>query len=313
MKNLEIVLALITRDNDYQAEQAAAANQAAHRIGAKLNVVYADNDAVNQTQQLVQIIQDPIQRPAAILVEPVGTSMIKVAKAAIRVGIGWGLLNRHDEYIAELRAQEQIPIFSVTTDQEEVGRIQGRQIAAMLSAGNVLYIEGPRSSAAAVLRTRGMLSAKPSEVELKILKGDWTENSAYLATKSWLSLSTSRQLHIRAVVAQNDAMAIGARKALLGSCNQEQGYWSHIPFLGCDGVPTFGQEWVRNGSIASTVITPATASLALDILATAIRTQLMAPQCTLSAPQSYPDLEVLKSKYAARDLSMSRKLDVRKN
>jgi len=53
-----------------------------------------------------------------------------------------------------------------------------------------------------------MLSTKPATVELKMLKGDWTERSAHQAAKSWLSLGSSRQLQIQAVVCQNDAMAM---------------------------------------------------------------------------------------------------------
>ena len=68
MHNQNVVIALTTRDNDYQAEQSASAAEVASRLGVKINVVYADNNAVNQTQQLVKIIQDRAQRPDAILV-----------------------------------------------------------------------------------------------------------------------------------------------------------------------------------------------------------------------------------------------------
>ena len=215
MDNLSVVVALITRDNDYQAEQAAAAVETAARLGVKLQVLYADNDAVNQTQQLVRIIQDPIQRPNAIIVEPVGTEMVQVAKAAVSAGIGWGLLNRDPDYLSDLARSERAPVFAVTTNQEEVGKIQGKQLAALITEGNVLYIEGPFSSSVSKLRTKGMLATKPPKIELKMLKGDWTEHSAHQAVKSWLSLSTSRQLNVRMVICQNDAMAMGARKALV--------------------------------------------------------------------------------------------------
>ncbi len=63
MNNLSVVVALITSDNDYQAEQAASATEAAARLGVKIQIVYADHDAVNQTQQLIKIIQNTAQRP----------------------------------------------------------------------------------------------------------------------------------------------------------------------------------------------------------------------------------------------------------
>lgn len=293
MENLNVVVALITRDNDYQAEQAASATDAAARLGAKIQIIHADNDAVNQTQQLVKIIQDPIQRPAAILVEPVGTGMPQIAKAAVAAGIGWGILSRQADYIPELRRGNQAPVFSVTTDQEEIGRIQGKQLAALASSGNVLYIEGPSNTSVSGLRRKGLLSAKPIGVEMKTLKGDWTERSAHHAVKSWLSLSTSRQLHIRAVVCQNDAMAMGARKAFVDLTEQDRERWLKTPFFGCDGVTKTGQEWVRCGYLTATVITPPTTGLALEILVKAIRSGAAPPENTLSVARAFPAIEEL--------------------
>jgi ribose transport system substrate-binding protein len=299
MENLNVVVALITRDNDYQAEQAASATDAAARLGAKIQIIYADNDAVNQTQQLVKIIQDPIQRPAAILVEPVGTGMPQIAKAAVAAGIGWGILSRQAEYISELRRGNQAPVFSVTTDQEEVGRLQGKELAALAAEGNILYIEGPSSSSVSSLRRTGLLSTKPASVAMKTLKGDWTERSAHQAVKSWLSLSTSRQLHIRAVVCQNDAMAMGARKAFVDLTEQDREQWLKTPFIGCDGVTKTGQEWVRCGYLTATVITPPTTGLALEILVKAIRMGAAPPENTPSVARAFPALEELAKRRIA--------------
>ena len=46
----------------------------------------------------------------------------------------------------------------------------------------------------AKVRTKGMLAAKPPQIVVKTLKGDWTQNSGYHAVESWSSLTTSRQL-----------------------------------------------------------------------------------------------------------------------
>jgi ribose transport system substrate-binding protein len=299
MSDLNVVVSLITRENDYQAEQAASAAAAAARLGAKLQVIYADNDAVTQTQQIVKIIQDPIRRPTAILVEPVGTAMIQVAKAAVAAGIGWGVLNRDPEYIAELRRDRRAPAFCVTTDQEEVGRIQGKQLAALVSEGNVLYIEGPSSSSVVILRTQGMRATRPPQIMVKSLKGDWTERSAQQAVRSWLSLSTSRQLHIQAVICQNDAMAMGARKALLDLTERDREEWQHIPFTGCDGVAKTGQEWVRRGLLSATVITPPTAGTALEVLVKAARDGTEPPELTQIVPISFPTMAELNRKHSS--------------
>jgi ribose transport system substrate-binding protein len=296
MEKLNVVVALTTRENDYQAEQAVAAAETATRLGIKLQIIYADNDAVNQTQQLIKIIQDPAQRPGAILVEPVGTGMPQVAKAAVAAGIGWGIINSDPGYITELRQAGDTPVFSVSTDQVEVGRIQGKQVGRLLPEGNVLYIEGPFNSTATQLRTKGMLSTKPPAVELKMLKGDWTERSAHNAVKSWLSLGSSRQLQIRAVISQNDAMAMGARKAFIGLTEKDREQWLSIPFTGCDGVTKTGQDWVRRGLLKATIITAPAAGIALEILAKAFNAGAMPPDRTLIPPRSFPAVEELRGK-----------------
>jgi ABC-type sugar transport system substrate-binding protein len=296
MNNLNVVIALTTRDNDYQAEQAAAATEVASRLGVKISIVYAGNDAVNQSQQLVTIIQDRAQRPDAILVEPVGTPMPQVARAAVSAGIAWGILNREAEYISELRRVAQIPVFALSPDQEEVGRIQGKQLATLATEGSVLYIEGPSSSSAATMRTKGMLATKPRQVEVKMLKGDWSENSGHQAVHSWLSLSTSKHMHIRAVIGQNDAMAVGARKTFLGLSQAEREPWLNVPFTGCDGVTKTGQEWVRNGQLRATVVIPPMAGLALEMLAKALQTGSMPAERTLCAPRSFPPIAEINAR-----------------
>lgn len=296
MDKLNVVVALITRENDYQAEQAVAVAEMAARLGIKIQLIYADNDAVNQTQQLVKIIQDPKQRPSAILVEAVGTGMPQVARAAVAAGIGWGILNSDPDYIPEFRRSGAVPVFSVSTDQSEVGRIQGKQLSELVPEGNILYIEGPFNSTATQLRTKGMLSTKPAKVDMKMLKGDWTERSAHNAVKSWLSLGSSRQLQIRGVICQNDAMAMGARKAFVDLTEKDREQWLSIPFTGCDGVTRTGQDWVRRGLLKATIITAPAAGIALEILAKAVDAGSMPPDRTLIPPRSFPSIEELRGK-----------------
>ena len=296
MEKLNVVVALITRENDYQAEQAVAAAEMAARLGITIQIIYADNDAINQTQQLIKIIQDPAQRPTAILVEPVGTGMPQVAKAAVGAGIGWGIINSDPDYIAELRRDGAVPVFSVSTDQSEVGRIQGKQLGILVAEGNVLCIEGPFNSTATQLRTKGMLSTKPATLDLKMLKGDWTERSAHNAVKSWLSLGSWRELQIRGVICQNDAMAMGARKAFVDLTEKDRERWLSIPFTGCDGVTKTGQDWVRRGLLKATIITAPAAGTALELLAKAVNSGSMPPDRTLIPPQSFPPIEELRGK-----------------
>ena len=144
MNKLKVVVSLITDDNDYQLEQAASAQAAALQLGANVQIIYSGNDAVQQTQQILTFIQDPSKRPDAILAEPVGTGMAQIAKAAVGAGIAWAIINTDVDYITQLRQHALVPVFSVVSDHEAIGKIQGQQIGAFLGEqGCVLYIEGP--------------------------------------------------------------------------------------------------------------------------------------------------------------------------
>lgn len=292
MKKLNVLVSLITEDNDYQLEQAASAKAAAVILDANVEIIYAGNDAVQQTQQILSFIQNQSKRPDAILAEPVGTGMTQVARAAVDAGIAWSIINTDVDYIRSLREQARVPVFCVVSDHEAIGKIQGQQISAFLGEqGCVLYVEGPSVRDVAKVRTKGMLATKPPGVSVKMLKGDWTQSSGYRAVKSWLSLSTSRQLHIAMVACQNDDMAIGARRAFeeLGDL-AERDACLRLPIIGCDGVPRSGQEWVRQGRLSATVVCPPIAGDAMQLLVAALKTGSQPPERTLVAPTSYPAL-----------------------
>jgi ribose transport system substrate-binding protein len=296
MNKLNVLVSLITDDNDYQLEQAASAQAAALKVGASIQIIFSGNDAVQQTQQILSFIQDPAKRPDGILVEPVGTGMPQIAKAAVEAGIAWSLINTDGDYIPQLRKHALVPVFAVLSDHEEIGKIQGQQIAAILGdQGCVLYIEGPAVRDVAKVRTRGMVATKPPGVDVKTLRGDWTQRSGYQAIKSWLSLSTSRQLNVGMIACQNDDMAIGARRAFEELSDiRERDAWLRRPITGCDGVPRSGQAWVRQGRLTATVVSPPLIGNAMEMLANALKTGAQPPERTLIAPCSFPVLKELQ-------------------
>jgi ribose transport system substrate-binding protein len=300
MSKPTVLVSLTTNDNDYQREQASSAEEAAKRAGVQIQIIYADNDAINQSQQLLKAIQAAGTRPDAVVFEPVGTGLPQVAKAAAAAGVGWVILNRDVDYLADLRRNTKVPVFGITTDHTEVGRIQGRQMAALLpQGGSVLYIQGPSGSDAAQQRTNGMYETKPDNIQVRAMKAQWTEASAYQAVSSWLRLSTSRDVTFGVISAQDDSMAIGARKAFQDQppgANRDK--WLSLPFIGCDGMPETGQLWVRQGSLAATVVVPANAGQAIEMLAPALAKGTQPPERTLTVPRSYPTVEVLSKKLA---------------
>ena len=297
MANLKFLLSLTTSENDYQLEQANAATLSAKNLGVELQTVYAENDAINQSTQILKAIQvAPEDRPNAIVFEPVGgTALPQVARAAVHAGIGWVVLNRDANYIPELREGARVPVFGLSSDHAEIGRIQGRQASALLPhGGSALYIQGPSENSAARDRFLGFQEVKHANLHLTMLKGQWTEESAQRTIRSWLKLTTSQKTLVELVAAQNDLMAVGARKAFQEVASEvDRERWLNLPFLGCDGLSKTGQSWVRSGLLAATIFIPPNAGQALEMLSDAIRKKKMPEELVFTVPQSIPPLTAL--------------------
>jgi len=296
MKRLSFLISLTNDDNDYQQEQAAAAEKTARRLGVDVKIIHASNDPLVQSQQLLQYVQDSSKaKPDAIMFEPAGgTAFPQVARAAAAAGIGWVVLNFDVDYILELRRQYKVPMCTITSDHEEIGKIQGMQFAALLpNGGSVLYIEGPNNSSAAKQRSIGMNKSKPTNVQVKTLRANWTEESSYKAVTSWLRLQTSQHSRIDLVGAQDDSMAMGARKAFSEIAESDRSRWMKIPITGCDGMPKTGQAWVRNGSLAATIYIRPNTDLAIEMLVEAFKSGTMMPDRKVTDPESIPSLAEL--------------------
>jgi ABC-type sugar transport system substrate-binding protein len=300
MAKIRILVSLTTNDNDYQVEQAQSAEQAASKLDVQTEIIFANNDAINQSTQILRAIQAaPEDRPGAIVFEPVGgTALPQVARAAATANIGWAVLNRDASYIEELRKISTAAIFAISSDHAEIGRIQGRQFAALLPrGGTVLYVQGPSENSAAKERTLGMQETKPANIQIIALRGQWTEESAQRAVRSWLKLTTSHKATVDLVAAQDDSMAIGARKAfeeLPSEVDRER--WLKLPFTGCDGLPKTGQAWVRSGLLAATVFVPPNTGQAIEMFVQAIQQKKRAAERVLTVPSSIPPLDALKPK-----------------
>ncbi|MGA8273477.1 MAG: substrate-binding domain-containing protein [Candidatus Sulfotelmatobacter sp.] len=297
MKKLKFLVSLHTRENDYQLAQALSAEETAHKLGIDAEIAFADNDAVNQSTQILKAIQNPLEsRPDAIVLEPVSsTALPQVARAACAAGLGWVVLNRSPDYMPEFRRAATAPIFAVGSDHAEIGRIQGRQFAALLPrGGSILYVEGPSQSSSAQQRTAGMLETKPSNSQVTMLKGQWTEESAERAVHSWLKLATSQSKAIDLIGAQDDSMAMGARKAFQKITDErERTRWLSLPFTGCDGQPATGQKWVGKGLLSATIYVPVLTGKAMELLAKAVREGTQPPEHTVTVSFSIPPLDAL--------------------
>jgi ABC-type sugar transport system substrate-binding protein len=289
----KIVVALLNEDQEFQQVQAQDARDAARRLGLEVEVHFAQGHAVVQIQQLFKHIHAPAEaRPLAIVVEPAASEGFeRVARNAVKSGVGWILINTNAPYLDGLRSEhKELPIGMVGSDQKEVGRIQGRQIVQLLGKqGRVLCVQGPAESATTQGRFQGLKEVLGAQHELRALNGDWTEPGAERAVNSWLRLKTAESFRPDIVASQNDSMAIGAKKALL----KQHPDWAGIPLLGCDGLPQGGQKLVSQGQLAATIITQSNTGTAIEFLQRWLAEKQELPREVLIQPNSFPPVEKL--------------------
>ena len=282
--------------NMYLREQEAAAKATADRLGVELQVVNAEMDSVAQSEQLLGFVQSrTAPRPDAILVEPVSESGLpSVAEAAVAAGIGWVVSNAQVEYLGRLRRNAKVPLFLVSQDHVEVGRIQGRQIGAILpEGGSVLYLRGPAMNSLASRRFEGIESVKPKNIEVKSVKVQATAESSYNAVCSWLSYATVRSEETQMIVSQNADFILGARKAFeTNTVEPDRTKWLALPCAGA-GVPSQIKPLVDQGALRAAVLTPLTMDTALEMLVQAMKVGSQPQEKTFVEAYSYPNLEEL--------------------
>jgi len=298
MERLQIVVSL-PNDNAYQHEQGIVAKATAESLGLDLRVMHAQDDAITQSQQLLEIIQSSsVAQPDAFLVEPVTrTGLPRVAEAAVAKGIAWVISNTDVDYVKSLRKSPRIPVFTVTQGQHEIGRIQGKQFAALLpQGGSVLYIEGPSTSSVAIQRHEGVEDAKPRDVQIRTLRSKWSEEDACQSATAWLRLATSRAEKFDLVAGQTHELALGVRKASQNIDNNEQRKrWLEVPFIGI-GISGHVNPLVEGRVLTAAVVTSVTMELALRMLVRALQTQVQPRERTVVEASSLPDLEKLAAK-----------------
>jgi len=279
-------IALFSMDRgDYQELIREDCVTTARRHGFSVQVLVADNDADRQVRQITTCLGEPPERrPTAIIVSPVReVTLLNTARAAARLGIGWAMLLRWCDYIRDLRMEfPGLPIFTVMADQHEVGRIQGRQFRALLPhGGEAVYIRGPLGTSSASRRFAGAQEVlKDSAIDLSILNSDFTFAGGENAMKEWMRVFP-RGAPARLIVgAQNDAMAMGARKALEENPRGRSNF-------------SYGHRLVVEGKLTSTVVMPPTGGRAVTEIASAVQ-GVRPAEAIIVKPVGFPEPPLLR-------------------
>jgi ABC-type sugar transport system substrate-binding protein len=295
MRRPGIALFLRSLDNDYQQRLRDDALAVAGWLGFNVKVAAAQNDPSKQCAQILEALAEPgVTDLAAVLVSPVRDDVLEeCARKAAAAGVGWVLLNREGIYVERLRAEfPAVPVFGVTPDQVEIGRIQGRQVSLLLPHGGpVLYITGPAKTSSSQRRIEGFRKELDGDFSVTPLEADWTSEGARLALERWLQAEDPDRVTPALVCAQNDEMALGARQALRDAASRSnEPTLAELPITGCDGSPALGQRLVRQKRLWATVALPSAAGPALEWVAR-WRDGADRPPLHVTLPvSSFPDL-----------------------
>ena len=293
----KVVVALPDQENEFQHLQRDDARAVGARLGIEVELLDADRNAVLQIQQLFKYIHSQGAKPRAMIVEPVAVEgMERVTQKAAAAGIGVGLLNMVASHVEAARRQyPQVPVFTLGSDQHEIGRMQARQIRLLLpSGGTVLYIQGPTSHSAARERLVGTQEViAGTALRLVLIDALWTEESAEQVVRKWLRLKTTEGLGIDLVACQDDAMARGARRAF-ETTPEITRQWGAVPYIGIDGVPSVGQRMVKEGQLTATVVMPSNTGPALETISRWLRSGTLPPASIRVPISSFPPEDNLR-------------------
>ena len=269
---MHLGLFLVQSKSLFQEKLRAAAKEAAQAAGVSIEATFADGDARAQHQQLFDFVRrDP--KPDGLLLQPVEGSGVRfVVREAHQRGIGCAFINRHPAFLHELRSETRGVAFSVTPDNTGIGRIQGEQCRALLpQGGTVLCVTGPPGADSVIRRLEGLELSKGSLLSTILVTGNWTESGGEKAVAEWLE-TTRGFVPFDMVGAQNDDMALGARRALERFAPLlEQPRLRSLPIAGVDGLPEFGRRLVSEGKLQATVLMPPTSGKAVELLVAALR------------------------------------------
>ncbi len=207
-------------------------------------------DGEDKTEKQVADVENLIrQEVQALLISPKESAgLTPVVQKAIDAKIPVIVLDRNVD-------TKDIAQF-VGGDNVVIGRAAGDHAVKLLGGpgkakGNVVEIWGGLGTQASHDRSNGFHEKTDKESGIKYLldkqSGDWKQSAAY----DIMSTALRNNEDITLVYGHNDPMAYGAYLAA-----KDAGREKKILFLGVDGLPNEGVEWVNKGELAATFLYP---------------------------------------------------------
>ena len=269
------VLVLLLGTNDgrpvdlYQDLQGKSALATAKALGIDVEVVFSS--AFGQYRVVRKRLGDAARPLDAVVMEPATVANMDLILKDLGGRTGAVLLNAWDPLVETHRRDwpPGSPIGTISMPHEEFGKLQGRQVSAVVGQGaSILAVTGPSKSSAAVERLQGLRSTVRPDIQvLDCEGGQWNETEGALAFNAWYGVFKSRRETIEAVVGQSDDLAVGARGAATRVANVEHAQmFARAKYFGVGAVPGYGREKVDDGTLYASIVAPPNAGTALELL-----------------------------------------------
>ncbi|MDR2551943.1 MAG: substrate-binding domain-containing protein [Treponema sp.] len=203
----------------------------------------AQEDVVKQQDQVNNLIAKGAK---ALVVVPVNTSaMAPITAAAQKAKIPLVYVNRNP-FGAKAPPRG---VYYVGSPEVTAGQMQADALGQLLGGqGGVCILMGKLDNEGAIGRTRGNEDTFKAKFKgIKVLAketGNWQRDQGMSITENWI---TTYGPQLKAVLANNDEMALGAAQALRAARRTD------VIVMGVDAIPD-ARAAVRNGTLAATVL-----------------------------------------------------------
>lgn len=244
-KKPKIALIMKSLANDFFSSMAkgAESHQQAHSDDYDLvvNGIKDERDLSRQVALVEEMVSSGVD---AIVIAPADSkALVPALRRAREAGVV--VINIDNKLDAEILQTEQISIPFVGPDNQAGAKKVGDYLATKLKAGDeVIVLEGIRTSFNGTQRRLGFEAAMKA-ADIKIAdsqSAQWEMSMANTLASSMLS----EHPNVKAILAANDSMALGALAAVRNS-----GKAGEVAIVGFDNIPAV-QQAIKEGQILAT-------------------------------------------------------------
>ncbi len=240
----EFALFMTHMSNAFTIELSDAVKAQAAELGVNLTVNDAGQDVAKQISQIETAVNQGVD---GIIIEPVSVDgIIPAVQMAKEAGVAVVIVNQQ---ISDPSAADTY----VGVSNADGGEMEMTKAAEDIGfAGEVAFLLGPMGSDAQIGRSEGYQRVLEQYPDIKVAfesTAEWDTAKALTLVENWLQANKN----LKAIVAQNDGMALGALKAV-----EDAGLQDSIKVYGLDATPD-ALAAVDEGRLAATVSQSTTA------------------------------------------------------